>query len=100
MGDVRAVENQAVGNDLAPAAAWRSLVSSRPLMATRAPSARNRRAASRPMPLPPPVIRTTLPFEFHGFLLGQDKISNFPMTNFPMTKPNNIGHWEVGHSFN
>src|SRR6266850_1161003 len=32
----------------------------RPTMATRAPSARNRRAVARPMPLLPPVIRAVL----------------------------------------
>ena len=33
----------------------------RPVMATRAPSSRNPFAAAKPIPLPPPVTRTTLP---------------------------------------
>jgi hypothetical protein len=33
-----------------------------PVIATRAPSATNRRAAARPFPLFPPVIRAVLPF--------------------------------------
>src|SRR5262249_12836277 len=39
----------------------RSFAGSRPVIATRAPSWRKPRAIARPMPLPPPVTRTTLP---------------------------------------
>lgn len=42
-------------------AAASSFAASRPLIATLAPSATNRAAASLPMPDPPPVTATTLP---------------------------------------
>jgi hypothetical protein len=43
-----------------------------PLVATRAPSARNWRAVSRPMPLVPPAIRARLPLSLSmvPFLAG------------------------------
>src|ERR1700675_1431568 len=43
-------------------AAAASVAASRPVIATRAPSATNRRAVARPIPLFPPVIRAHLPF--------------------------------------
>jgi hypothetical protein len=38
------------------------VAASRPVIATRAPSATNRRAVARPIPLFPPVIRAVFPF--------------------------------------
>jgi hypothetical protein len=55
----RTSDLMAVTPNLSVAAA--SVAASRPVIATRAPSATNRRAAARPIPLSPPVI-AVLPF--------------------------------------